>query len=165
MARPRHRDPLTGLMLLGALVLLGLGLWLPALTVQKLWLFDSTTSIAGAIGTLFAQGHVVLAVVVTAFSIVFPVVKLALSLRIWLARDPSAPGVRRALAWTVTLGKWSMLDVFMAAIVVAILTLGVIASVEPHPGLYVFGGAIVVAMMAAHRLEAALAGPAGGEDA
>ena len=56
------------------------------------------------------------------------------------------------------LGKWSMLDVFMAAIVVAILTLGAVASVEPHPGLYVFGGAIVLAMMASHRLEAAIEG-------
>jgi paraquat-inducible protein A len=150
------RDPLTGLMLLGALVLLGFGLFLPAVTVEQFFIFDSTKSVAGAIAALFAQGHVLLGLIVATFSLVFPLAKLILSFRIWIARDPTSPGVQRAIRWTVKLGKWSMLDVFMAALVVAILTLGMIASVEAHVGLYIFGGAIVVAMLAAHRLEAQL---------
>jgi len=158
MTGPR-RDPLTGLMLLSSLVLLGFGVFMPALTVEQFYIFDSTKSVAGTIAALFAQGHILLGVVVTVFSLVFPLAKLILSFRIWVARDPSSPGVQRALRWTVKLGRWSMLDVFMAALVVGILTLGMVASVEAHVGLYIFGGAIVLAMLGAHRLEAQLAEP------
>jgi len=154
-----RRDPLTGLMLLSSLVLLGFGVFMPALTVEKFYIFDSTKSVAGAIAALFTQGHILLGLVVATFSLVFPLAKLILSFRIWVARDPSSPGVQRALRWTVKLGRWSMLDVFMAALVVGILTLGMVASVEAHVGLYIFGGAIVLAMLGAHRLEAQLAEP------
>jgi paraquat-inducible protein A len=154
-----RRDPLTGLMLLAALVLLGFGLFLPAVTVEKFFIFDSTKSIASSIAALFAQGHFLLGVIVVTFSLLFPLTKLFLSFLIWIARDPSTDGVQRAIRWTVKLGKWSMLDVFMAALVVAILTLGMVASVTVHVGLYIFGGAIVVAMLAAHRLEAHLSVP------
>ncbi len=157
MTEPVTRDPLTGLMLLGALVALGFGLALPALTVEKFWIFDSTKSIGGAILSLYGQGHILLGLVVTLFSLVFPLAKLALTVRIWLARDITDPGVQRALRWTVTLGKWSMLDVFMAAIVVATLTLDMVASVTTDVGLYIFAGAIVLSMLAAHRLEGQLA--------
>ena len=158
MPGPTHRDPLTGLMLAGALVALGFGLAMPAITIEQFVVFDRTKSIAGAIGSLFAEGHALLGAVVALFSIGLPVAKLLLSFRIWLARDAATPAVRRAVRWTVLLGKWSMLDVFMAAMVVAVLTLDVIASVEAHAGLYVFGGAIVLAMLAAHRLEARVMG-------
>ena len=151
------RDPLTGLMLLAALVLLGFGLFMPAVTVEKFYIFDSTKSIAGSIEALFTEGHFLLGVVVAAFSLVFPLAKLFLSFRIWAAANPASPGVQRSIRWTVMLGKWSMLDVFMAALVVAILTLGMVASVEAHVGLYIFGGAIVLAMLASHRLESSLA--------
>ena len=151
-----RRDPLTGLMLLAALVLLGFGLFMPAVTVEQFFVFDTTKSIAGSIGALFAQGYILLGVIVATFSIVFPFAKLILSFRIWIARDAASPGVQRAIRWTVKLGRWSMLDVFMVALVVAILTLDMIANVEVHVGLYIFGGAIVVAMLAAHRLEAQL---------
>ena len=151
------RDPVTGLMLLAALILLGFGLFMPAVTVEKFYIFDNTKSIAGSIEALFLEGHVLLGIIVAAFSLVFPLVKLVLSFRIWTASNPASPGVQRAIRWTVMLGKWSMLDVFMAALVVAILTLGMVASVEVHVGLYVFGGAIVLAMLGSHRLEASLA--------
>ena len=157
MERSATRDPLTGLMLLGAIVALVLGLTLPALTIERFWVFDRTKSIGGAILALYGGGHVLLGLAVTLFSVAFPAAKLLLTLRIWLARDPGSPGVRRALAWTLRLGKWSMLDVFMAAIVVAVLTLDMITSVTTDIGLYVFAGAIVLSMLAAHRLEARLA--------
>lgn len=151
------RDPLTGLMLAGALVALPLGLVLPAITVEQFLVFGDTTSIGGAIVGLLEGGHPLLGLVVGLFSIVFPSAKLLLTFRIWLTPDLGSPGVRRAIRWTVALGKWSMLDVFMAAIVVATLTLGMFASVTTDIGLYVFGGAIVLAMLAANRLEARIA--------
>jgi len=151
------RDPLTGLMLLASLVALGFGLVLPALTIEQFWIFESSKSIGGAVLTLFAKGNILLGLVVATFSIVFPLAKLFLTLRIWMAPDITDPGVQQAIRWTVALGKWSMLDVFMAAIVVATLTLGMIASVTTDIGLYIFGGAIVLAMLASHRLEGRLA--------
>lgn len=153
MGQRLRRDPLTGILLVLAVILLVVGLQLPALTIKKFLVFDSTKSIFGTVRALFEQGHVALGIVVTAFSIIFPIVKLSLSFMIWLAADPGSPAVRRLLYWTVKLGKWSMLDVFMAAIIVASVTLGMIASVTTEAGLYVFAAAILTSMIAAHRLE------------
>lgn len=163
MERQVTRDPLTGLLLAASLAALVAGLLLPALTVREFWVFENTKSISGAILHLFDSGHVVLGLVVLTFSIVFPVAKLALTLRIWIAPDLTAPAVQRAIRWTVTLGRWSMLDVFMAAIVIATLSLSMVASVTTDVGLYVFGGSIVLAMLAAHRLEERLAAAMGGD--
>jgi len=48
-----------------------------------------------------------------------------------------------------TFGKWSMLDVFIVAILVVSVKLGAIASVEMRYGLYAFATAVVLKMYTA----------------
>ena len=51
------------------------------------------------------------------------------------------------LGWLGALGKWSMLDVFVVAILIVTVKLGPLANVEPKIGIYVFTGAILSAIL------------------
>ncbi|MBN33372.1 MAG: hypothetical protein CMM46_01090 [Rhodospirillaceae bacterium] len=157
MSRPAHRDGLAGLLLIAALICLVPGLLLPAFTVEKFWVFESSKSIAGAVWTLISGKDILLGIVILLFSILFPFGKLLLALWIWASPDPNGRLTRRALAWSVKLGKWSMMDVFMVALVVAMLSLGMLAEVTAGQGIYFFCAGIVFGIIGAHRLERRLA--------
>ena len=51
------------------------------------------------------------------------------------------------------LGKWSMMDVFLTALIVALLSLDLVWRVSVGIGVYFFCAAIVAGMLAALRLE------------
>ncbi|MBC6440682.1 MAG: paraquat-inducible protein A [Rhodospirillales bacterium] len=148
-----HRDTLTGLLLLGASACLVLGLALPAFTVEQFWVFESSKSIAEGLWTLITGKDLLLGIVVLLFSMVFPIGKLGLAIWIWGSRDPNHGATRRALNWSVKLGKWSMMDVFMVALVVAMLSLSILAEVTAGTGIYFFCAGMIASMIGAHRLE------------
>lgn len=157
----RRRDAATLLLLAAASLLLVLGLVLPAFTVERLWVFESSRSIGGVVWTLLTGADVALGVVIGAFSIVLPAAKLALSFWVWAMPD-GGPAVRRALAWTVRLGRWSMMDVFLVALLIAmVFSLGVVRF-SAGAGVYCFCAAIACGMVAAHRLQGRMAATAGG---
>jgi len=47
------------------------------------------------------------------------------------------------------IGRWSMLDMFVVSLTVALIQLGAVANVEPGPGATWFAGVVVVTMLAA----------------
>jgi len=141
----RHDAPLC--VALSAL-LLGFGLFSPVLTVEQLILGQNTFSILSGISSLYEGGHLALAAVVAAFSVVFPIGKCAALLGIWYGRWTHE---RRKLLlhWLSFLGKWSMLDVFVVAIIVVTVKMGSWMSAEPRAGIYLFGLSILLSMAAA----------------
>ena len=44
-------------------------------------------------------------------------------------------------------GRWAMLDVMVVAMLIVTVKLGAIASIQIHPGLYVFGAAVLLIML------------------
>ena len=59
-----------------------------------------------------------------------------------------------------TVGHWSMLDVFVVVLLVGMVQFGVLASVEPGPGLLAFGAVVVATMLAASSFDPRLIWPA-----
>jgi len=51
------------------------------------------------------------------------------------------------LRWLGILGKWSMLDVFVVAILIVLVKLGPLAKVQPQRGVYWFAAAIFLSMI------------------
>ncbi len=49
-------------------------------------------------------------------------------------------------------GRWSMLDVFVVAILVVLVKLGAIGDVEKHIGLYAYAGAAILIMVLTNRI-------------
>ncbi|MDX1594830.1 MAG: paraquat-inducible protein A [Gammaproteobacteria bacterium] len=85
----------------------------------ELEVYRKTRSIVGAVEELVRTGNSLVAVLIVTFSIVVPTFKLLLQLAVLMAR---APPVRRALGRVIAaVGKWSMTDVFVMALLVAYL--------------------------------------------
>lgn len=123
-----------------ALGLLYVGLTAPILRLEKFWFFESTTSVWGGTMRLLAEQEYFLGWVILLFSIAFPILKNTLMLLILHFRLRST----HLLHWLAVLGKWSMLDVFLCALLVASIKLGAVAQAELQPGVYYFAASIIL---------------------
>lgn len=129
--------------LFAALGLLAAGLTLPILSVQKFWIFGDTVSIWSGMTGLYRSGEAFLATVLLVFSILFPFGKNLILIAILLAGAWRGGRGRRLVRWAALLGKWSMLDVFIVAILVATVKLGVLAHASVLSALYFFAGSVI----------------------
>ncbi len=147
------RHPLLGLavnlLLLAALLLLGIGLWAPILTLEKFYLFSNTVSLWSALRQLAIAGDWGLFGLIGAFSVLFPILKILLLLAIWNLEAATTARHRQHLQWLATYGKWSMLDVFVVALLVVSVKLGALAQVRVEYGVYAFAASVLLTMLVA----------------
>jgi paraquat-inducible protein A len=54
------------------------------------------------------------------------------------------------------IGRWSMIDIFMESILVALVQFGKLASVYPGPGAIAFAAVVILTMLAAHSFDSRL---------
>lgn len=163
---PSRRRLLTlGALLLLNVLLLWLGLTEDAVTVgvtvkKEIFGFAirlsderATYSVLDAIWKLRADGNTVLFVLIALFSVAFPVAKLTGNIWIWFHIATSRPSeaTRHELQrWTQRLGdlgKWSMLEVFMAGLLCALLKAGDMVRLVIEPGLYWFIAAVLLSIV------------------
>jgi len=144
------------LLIAGALLLFGTGVFFPFFHVTKFWVFDSGVSVVSGIITLFHEGEYFLFAVLTLFTLVFPCAKLVLLAIIWLERKHDLVRVCHLLDWVEKLGKWSMLDVFVVAILIVALKSAAVADIRLGPGLYLFTLSVVTTQLASTRVAKAL---------
>jgi len=139
-----------GFALAGIMLIAG---WsLPIMTISKLVFFAERLSILDAIAVLWREDQVFLCIVVAVFSIVFPAFKIGAALWLWYAADAQSDSLRRALDRLEVLSRWSMLDVFLAALTIVAIQVSLIGEVTTHAGLYVFTTAVVLSMLGVRRL-------------
>ena len=144
-----HRYDVPSLLVASFIVLLT-GLSLPLLTVEKtvFWRhWENHYSVFTGVVELAKHGDILLALVIFFFSMVFPFIKLLVLSLIWF-RELGEEERAFTLHWLGILGKWSMLDVFAVAILVVVAKLRDLTKVEPRVGVYLFGLAIMLSMMA-----------------
>jgi paraquat-inducible protein A len=103
--------------------------------------------IAG-ITTLFQEGEFFLFLVLTLFTLIFPCAKLALLAVIWAEREHHLTRVRQLHQWVEHLGKWSMLDVFVIAILIVAMKSASVAQIHIGLGLYLFTFSVVATQLA-----------------
>lgn len=141
--------------LLLSTILLIAGLSLPLMHVhqQLLWKsWQSSYSVWTGVLALWHQNEYLLAGVIFFFSIVFPLAKLLALAVLWYVR--LAEDHRTfVLHWLDLVGKWSMLDVFVVAILIVLVKLGPLANVQPRTGVYVFALAILASMLTTMYVE------------
>lgn len=143
-----------------ALAVLVAAWFLPTMTVEKVpWIWSTKFSIWRVVQGLYGDGEYFIFAIIVLFSMVFPVLKIVAGLWVWARVDALATGARRAMGLVGVLGKWSMLDVFVVALLVAAIQVSIITNVAIHAGIYVFTGAVLVSMALLHLLERALARP------
>lgn len=148
-------DRLMSLVLAASAVLFALGITFPVMRVTELWVFRNEFSILDGIGKLWFQGEALLAVVVAAFSIAFPVTKILLAWVIWHYADAKRPHFRLFLRFLIVSGRWSMADVFVIATAIMIAKITGFADATSQPGLYYFMGSLALVTLATLRIERA----------
>ncbi len=125
---------------------------LPIMTVNFLGKGAPSTIMAGVLELVHA-GMVPIALVVFVASILVPTFKLvgiALLLYSVQRHQPMSARQRilmyRFIEW---IGRWSMLDIFVIAILVALVNFGNLASIEPNLGAAAFSCVVILTMLAA----------------
>jgi paraquat-inducible protein A len=124
---------------------------LPVMDSAKLTILQSDTIWSGAV-YLWNEGNRMLSAIVFIASIVIPAVKIV-SLG-WLLiaaqmRSTHNP-LRRAKLYRATayIGRWSMVDIFVGAVLVGLVQFGAFAYVLPGPGAIFFAAVVVLTMLA-----------------
>ena len=124
----------------------------PVMEVTTLGRAQADTILSGVV-YLALHGTWPLAVIVFVASVVVPVMKIV-SLG-WLTfsvqRGSQWRPLDRARLYRVVeaVGRWSMVDVYVVTILVALVHLGSLASVEARVGAFYFGAVVVLTMFAA----------------
>ena len=148
--------PAESKVLLGLLVItsicLAVGLTTPVLTLEKFFIISNTFSIYSGLVQLLEEDRFFLFVIISLFSVVLPIIKLGVLFRLLLSHSNNSESLHRYLRLMHQYGKWSMLDVFVVALLVVAVKLGAVASVETHYGLYAFGFAVLLTMAITARV-------------
>lgn len=124
---------------------------LPVMESGGLYLAQSDTIWSGVV-YLWTTGSWVLAAIVFTASILIPAAKLV-SLAWLLAaaqRRSTRSPMRRARIYRATayIGRWSMVDIFVGAVLVGLVQFKAFASIVPGPGAVFFGAVVVLTMLA-----------------
>jgi paraquat-inducible protein A len=130
------------------------GAVLPMFTFSQFYIFNDTFSLASGIFYLLKEGEPLLFVVVFSFSILMPAWKMVLLYRLLHLSERDKERCQRQLHILSFLGKWSMLDVFVVAILVVTVKLGAVANVTVHVGIYLFTLAVLASMALTHWIAA-----------
>ncbi|HMD74134.1 MAG TPA: paraquat-inducible protein A [Steroidobacteraceae bacterium] len=113
---------------------------------------DDNTILTGVV-ELWEKGSQELAIIVFTASIVVPMLKFLVlgTLLVCAQRGTSWAQPQRARLYRLIelIGHWSMLDVFVVALLTALVRFSLLSSVEPLPGVIFFGLTVVLTMFAA----------------
>ncbi|HEY0336266.1 MAG TPA: paraquat-inducible protein A [Burkholderiales bacterium] len=124
---------------------------LPIMETESLFDSQSDTIMSGVV-FLWTTGSWVLALIVFVASIMVPLLKMLAQLTLLIAVHR---GVRkhcydltRLYRLLELIGRWSMLDIYVLAVLVTLVQLRVFATVTPAAGALAFGAVVVLTMLA-----------------
>ena len=134
---------------LTALIFFIPAMWYPFMTIELYGNRNSST-IWGGVVSLIEDGSWPIGVIVFLASILIPAVKLIILLYLGVtAQNNSHLQFKTRLYHIIeAIGRWSMLDIFLLAILVAIIKLGHWTRVEIELGSYLFALVVIFTMLA-----------------
>ncbi len=148
--RIRHSLQRTWALTIAATILYFPANLLPILRVDSVT-GDSASTIVGGVVQFWQQADYPVAIIIFTASVVIPVVKIfSIVALCFAARSGNRPR-RMTKLYRVTefIGRWSMVDVFVVAILVAVVQLGSTISIHPGAAALSFAGVVVLTMLAA----------------
>jgi len=138
---------------LAALVLYIPSNTLPILSISQMGHRSESTIWSGVV-ELWQTGTPGIAVLVFLCSILIPLFKILGLLYLCTSYQIHSPRKYSSiLRFISVIGRWSMLDVFLVAIFVAIVKLGTFASIQTELGIVAFSGVVVLTMLASTNFE------------
>ncbi|MHA7846320.1 membrane integrity-associated transporter subunit PqiA [Serratia sp. D1N4] len=153
-ARRRHSLQWTMSLLVTSIMLYIPSMAMPIMITEALGNKMPSTVMAGVI-LLWGEGSYPVAMVIFIASVMVPSLKmLAIG---WLCLDANGKGKDRAdsermhLIYEIVefVGRWSMIDVFVIAVLSALVRMGQLMSIYPATGALLFAGVVILTMFAA----------------
>jgi len=158
VAYPRIPDSLqrTAAYLAAAAILYVPANVLPVMHTSTVLGEEDDTILSGVL-VLIHTGSWPLAVLVFFASIVVPLLKIfSISLLVWMsARGAREHQLARARLYRVIefVGRWSMLDIYVVTLLVALVRMGKLASISAGPGALAFAAVVVLTMLSAQSFD------------
>jgi paraquat-inducible protein A len=128
---------------------------LPVLSVESSIKGGQQNTILSGVVQFWEDGDYPVALIIFTASVVIPILKvlaiIALCVAVRSGRSPKT--MTRLYRATEYVGRWSMVDVFVVAILVGVVQLGSVLRIEPGAGAFAFAGVVVLTMLAAHSFD------------
>lgn len=144
--------------LLGVIAYVPANIW-PMLETRMLFTESDDTIIAGAI-KLLQHGSIGVALVILVASVVIPLAKFAAIayLALSVSQKDRMSAHRRHKIYEVVefIGRWSMIDVFVVAILSSLVQFTLIATVKPGPAALAFALSVIFTMFSALSFDSRL---------
>jgi len=153
----RHkRNPLdrTLALALTGLILFTIANSFPFLAIERAGLTRQTTLITG-IAELYREGLLMVAFLVLVTTMLVPLLELCTLLYIFVPMKLGRTSRHLGLAWhgLLQVRAWSMMEVFMLAILVALVKLSGMAAIVPGTSVYAFAALIFVLAAASNSID------------
>lgn len=141
-----------------ATVFFALGIILPVIRFTTVYVWTNEHSIATIIWALFENQEYFLTVVLFLFSILFPFLKLFYLLTLVTSPDIPAEFRKKSISTMEWLGRYSMTDVMVLALMIFYVNSSGYTEASVLPGVYFFAASALITMLAygwAHTVPAA----------
>lgn len=121
---------------------------------------EAPSTIIGGVIMLWHHGSYPIAMIIFFASVFIPLIKMfALSWLFITTKKASRLSERSSLQWqkiyrlTEVIGRWSMIDIFVVAILVALVQLQNLMTIYPGPGALSFAAVVVFTMLSAMKFD------------
>lgn len=129
---------------------------LPIMVVTQLGVEENST-IIGGVATFWSMHAYPVAIIIFIASVMIPGLKfiaigtLVATARGWIKIDPQRAN---KIYWlTELVGRWSMVDVFVVAILVGLIQMGNLMTIRPGGAAIAFGLMVILTMLSAHSFD------------
>ncbi|MBU2533276.1 MAG: paraquat-inducible protein A, partial [Alphaproteobacteria bacterium] len=142
------RNVILSLLIILATVFFALGVTMPVIKFTTVYVWTNEHSIATIIYALYKDNELFLCAVIAAFSVVFPFLKLFYLLT--LVTSPDLPSEFRDRSFRVMewLGRYSMTDVMVLALLIFYVNSSGYTEADVQPGVYFFAASVLMTMFA-----------------
>jgi paraquat-inducible protein A len=140
---------------IGAVILYFPANLLPVLRVESTLSGTKQNTIISGVVQFWQEGDYPVALIIFIASVMIPVLKVLAILVLCLgAHFGYWPGALTQLyRITEYIGRWSMVDVFVVAILVGVVQLGSVITINAGEGAFAFAGVVVLTMLASHSFD------------
>ena len=140
------RNFVVPVLLLGNLLALGAAIGIPYVRITAWYLHDNAYSIIQTVTALFSDGKILFALVVLAFLVVMPLLRLISLAFLWYVRFPPAR-FKRVQEICRDVRLWAMLDVFALSLILFLAEGGRVIKIEEASGVWALLAVIVISQI------------------
>ncbi|MCH9766110.1 MAG: paraquat-inducible protein A [Alphaproteobacteria bacterium] len=150
LAKPlsAFRNFVLSFLIIVATVFFALGIILPVIRFTTVYVWTNEHSIATIIYALYQNQEYFLTTVLFLFSILFPFLKLFYLLTLVTSPDLPAEFRKRSISTMEWLGRYSMTDVMVLALMIFYVNSSGYTEASVQPGVYFFAASALITMMA-----------------